>query len=268
MLFHVADLHFLRMERDAELRGDAALLADAAEMKARELALIEAADCTITHSSLEQEVLAEIAPGRPVSLWPLMARHHGTKVAFRERRDICFLGGYRHPPNIDAVQYFCAEIMPLLRVAEPGLRFIIAGSNMPAEVEALAAPDVIIAGQVEDLQDLFDAVRVFACPLRVGAGVKGKVASAMAYGLPVVSTPVGVEGTTLSHGHDVLVAEAPADFAAQILAAYRDEALWHFLSKNGEAMVRRELSLDMGKRVLATTLEMAYAHKLGLQADG
>jgi len=268
MLFHVADLHYLRMERDAQLRGDAALLEDAAAMRARELALIEAADCTITHSSIEQEILAGVAPGRPVSLWPLMAQHHGTKIPFGPRKNICFLGGYRHPPNIDAVQYFVAEIMPLLRLAEPGLHFIIAGSNMPAELTALAAPDVIIAGQVEDLRDLFDSVRVFACPLRVGAGVKGKVASAMAYGLPVVSTPIGVEGTALRHGHDVLVAETPADFAAQILAAYRDEALWHLLSENGQAMVREELSLEMGKRVLARTLEMAYAHKLGLQADG
>jgi len=268
VLFHVADLHYLRMERDAALRADAAMLEDAAAMKARELALIAAADCTITHSSIEQEILAEAAPGRPVSLWPLMAQHYGTKIPFGPRKDICFLGGYRHPPNIDAVLYFAAEIMPLLRAAEPGLRFIIAGSNLPAEIAALAAPDVIIAGQVEDLRDLFDTVRVFVCPLRVGAGVKGKVASAMAYGLPVVSTPIGVEGTALRHGHDVLVAEAPTEFAAETLAAYRDEALWNRLSENGQAMVRGELSLDMGKRVLARTLELAYAHKLGLQTDG
>jgi glycosyltransferase involved in cell wall biosynthesis len=268
VLFHVADLHYLRMERDAALRADAAMLEDAAAMKARELALIAAADCTITHSSIEQEILAEAAPGRPVSLWPLMAQHYGTKIPFGPRKDICFLGGYRHPPNIDAVLYFAAEIMPLLRAAEPGLRFIIAGSNLPAEIAALAAPDVIIAGQVEDLRDLFDTVRVFVCPLRVGAGVKGKVASAMAYGLPVVATPIGVEGTALRHGHDVLVAEAPTEFAAETLAAYRDEALWNRLSENGQAMVRGELSLDMGKRVLARTLELAYAHKLGLQTDG
>jgi hypothetical protein len=256
------------MERDAELRGDAVMAQEAAVMKARELALVEAADCTITHSSAEQAILAAEAPGRPVSLWPLMAQHHGTRIPHGQRRDVCFLGGYRHPPNIDAVQYFCAEIFPLLRAAEPGIRFIIAGSNLPSELAGLAAADVIIAGQIEDLRDLFDATRVFVCPLRVGAGVKGKVASAMAYGLPVVSTPIGVEGTALRHGHDVLVAASPADFAAETLAAYRDAALWQRLSENGQAMVRGELSLDMGKRVLARTLEMAYAHKLGLQIDG
>ena len=85
-----------------------------------------------------------------------MAQHHGTRIPHGQRRDVCFLGGYRHPPNIDAVQYFCAEIFPLLRAAEPGIRFLIAGSNLPSELAGLAAEDVIIAGQIEDLRDLFE----------------------------------------------------------------------------------------------------------------
>ena len=112
------------------------------------------------------------------------------------------------------------------------------------------------------MRDLFDPCRVFVCPLRVGAGVKGKVASAMSYGIPVVSTPVGVEGTLLVDGVDVLVGERPADLAAQILRAYRDEALWNQLSAQGQAMVRDHLSLEMGARVLARTVQTAYAHKL------
>jgi glycosyltransferase involved in cell wall biosynthesis len=189
-------------------------------------------------------------------------------VPFSARRDICFLGGYGHPPNIDAVEYFVREIFPLLREAEPGIRFVIAGSKVPEEVAALAAPDVIVAGMVEDLRDLFDRCRVFVCPLRVGAGVKGKIASALSYGIPVVSTPIGVEGAGLEHGVHVLVAEAPADFVAQVLRAYRDEALWNQLSEHGQAQVRDALSLEMGCKVLARTLETAYAHKLGVNSDG
>jgi GT2 family glycosyltransferase/glycosyltransferase involved in cell wall biosynthesis len=264
LLFHVADLHYLRMERMAALTGDADTKAAAARMKQRELSLIGQADCTITHSSHEREVLAAAVPGCPVALWPLMFEHFGTSTPFADRRDICFLGGYRHLPNIDAVQYFVAEIFPRLRVVLPGVRFIIAGSHMPREIVALAAPDIIVAGSVEDLRTVFDACRVFVCPLRAGAGVKGKVASAMSYGIPVVSTPVGVEGAGLVHETHVLVADGPEQFSSEITRLYHDEALWNALSRNGQDMVCEHLSLAMGRRVLARGIETAFAQKFGV----
>lgn len=263
-LFHVADLHYLRMERTAALNNDDDMRHAAAIMKERELALIEQVDCTITHSSVEQDVLAEVAASCPVALWPLMFEHFGTKIPFRERHDICFLGGYRHPPNVDAVIYFVNEVFPLLRAQEPGIRFIIAGSYPPEEVQALAVDDIIVIGMIDDLRDLFDPCRVFVCPLRVGAGVKGKVASALSYGIPIVSTPIGIEGAGLDHESHVLVAEDPRQFAEAVLRLYRDEGLWNCMSENGQKLVREDLSLDMGRRVLAQILDTGFAHKLGI----
>jgi GT2 family glycosyltransferase len=263
-LFHVADLHYLRMERTAALEDDEDMRFEAAAMRERELSLIAQADVTITHSSAELEILAEAAPGCPVALWPLMSEAAGTARGFAERRDICFLGGYRHPPNEDAVIYFVETIFPLLRAAEPGIRFIIAGSYTTDAVRALACEDVIVLGQVGELRELFDECRVFVCPLRVGAGVKGKVASALAYGIPVVSTSIGVEGSGLADGREVLVADAPADFAEAVLRLYRDARLWDALSRDGLAFVEENLSLGMGVRALAGALEMAYATRLGL----
>jgi GT2 family glycosyltransferase len=263
-LFHVADLHYLRMQRTAELEDSDDLRFEAAAMRERELLLVAQADCTITHSSIEREILSEAAPGCPVALWPLMSEIAGTARGFAGRRDICFLGGYRHPPNEDAVIYFVERIFPLLRAAEPGIRFIIAGSFATEAVRALACDDVIVRGQVGDLRELFDECRVFVCPLRVGAGVKGKVASALAYGIPVVSTPIGVEGSGLVEGRDVLVADTPADFADSVLRLYRDATLWEDVSRNGLVFVEENLSLGMGVRALEAALDMAYATRLGL----
>lgn len=252
------------MERTAALNDDDDMRAAAALMKERELSIISQVDCTITHSHVERDVLAMEAPDCPVALWPLMFEHFGTRVPFSARRDICFLGGYRHPPNVDAVVYFVNEVFPLLRAAEPGIRFIVAGSYPPEEILSLASEDVIVTGMIDDLRDLFDPCRVFVCPLRVGAGVKGKVASALSYGIPIVSTSVGVEGTELEHEHHLLVADDAEAFAAEILRLYYDEALWNRLSANGQKLVRDDLSLDMGARVLASALETAIARKLGV----
>jgi len=264
VMFHLADLHYLRMERAAQVSGDDEMRYAASLMKERELSVVNQADCTISHSSVERDILAAEAPHARTALWPLMFEHFGTKAAFSGRRDLCFLGGYMHSPNVDAVVYFVNSIFPLIRAQQPGIRFIIAGAHPSEEVRALAAPDVIIAGQVADLQDLFDRCRVFVCPLRVGAGAKGKIASALSYGIPVVSTHLGVEGTEITHDKHVLIAEDPGDFAAAVLRVYRSSALWRRLSKAGQELVRERFSLQMGKAALAHAIETALGHKLGL----
>jgi GT2 family glycosyltransferase/glycosyltransferase involved in cell wall biosynthesis len=262
ILFHTMDLHFLRMERQADLDGTDASRLAAARMKSRELDLIARVDCTITHSTFERDLLAREVPDAPVVVWPFMFEFFGTGVGFAPRRDIVFLGGYRHPPNSDAVAFFAREVMPLILAEAPDIRFIIAGANPGPEVRALASAHVVVTGAVDDLRDVFDATRVFVCPLRVGAGTKGKISTAMSYGLPVVSTLCGAEGMELIDGAEVLLADTPAALAAACLRLYRDEALWRRLSEAGQTLVREKHSLEMGSRMLAAAIEAGWRHRL------
>ncbi len=264
VLFHAMDLHHLRLEREAALRHDPATRAEAAAMRGRELALVAAADCTITHSTHERALLAAAVPGAPVVVWPFMSDCHGTAAGFAARRDVCFLGGYRHPPNVDAATFFARDVLPLLRARLPGVRFVAAGANPGADVRALAGAAVEVTGQVDDLRRVFDRVRVFVCPVRYGAGTKGKITAAMAYGLPVVSTACGIEGMDLVDGQDVLVADTPPALAAACARLHEDAALWARLSARGLAIVRARHSLAMGRDTLAAAIETALAHRLGL----
>jgi glycosyltransferase involved in cell wall biosynthesis len=267
LIYHVADLHFLRMRREAALENDAAKTEQAEAMRLREFAMVARCDCTITHSSMEARLLDAEVPGAPVKVWPLMFDFFGTSATYADRRDICFLGGYRHPPNVDAVVHFVERIFPILRRSEPGIRFIVAGANPSPEVRALACDDIVVTGLVEDLRDVFDAARVFVCPLRVGAGVKGKVASAMAYGIPVVTTSIGVEGVDIVAGEHLLIEDDPEAFARATLRVYRDRALWERLSRQSQAFLRDHLSPAMGQRVFADAIAAAFAHRLGLDAQ-
>jgi glycosyltransferase involved in cell wall biosynthesis len=264
VMFHLADLHYLRMKRTAHVTQDAEMKYAASLMKERELSIVKQADCTISHSSFERDLLASETPSSRVVVWPLMVEHFGTKAAFSERRDLCFLGGYMHAPNVDAVVYFVKNIFPLIRAQEPEIRFVIAGAHPSEEVRALSAPNIIVTGMVDDLRDLFDPCRVFVCPLRVGAGAKGKVASALSYGIPVVSTQLGVEGTAIAHDKHALVADDRLAFAEAVLRVYRSPELWERLSKAGQELVKDSFSLESGKTALASALEVAISHKLGL----
>jgi O-antigen biosynthesis protein len=266
LLYHVADLHFLRMERQAALEQDPGLLAQAAGMREQELKLAQTADCTITHSQFEAGLLAELVPDAAVCTWPLMYPVHGTERGFADRRDVVFLGGYRHSPNIDAVLHFCQDIMPGLRSAEPGLRFIAAGANPTEEVISQAAIDVEVTGQVADLRTVLDRARVFVCPLRAGAGVKGKIMTALAYGIPVVSTTIGIEGSGLEPGRHVLLADDAESFMRQTLRLYRDPDLWQRLSQAGLQLMADEFSPECGATFLGAAIDLAWAKKLGVAA--
>ena len=264
VLFHAMDLHFLRMERAATVEATDEAVAAAAEMKRRELALVGEVDATITHSTFEQALLAREAPGAPVVVWPFMFEFHGTTAGFEARADFCFLGGYRHQPNIDAAVHLARDVLPLIRRELPHARLVLAGANPGPEVLALAGADVEVTGMVDDLRDVFDRVRVFACGLRIGAGTKGKISTAMAYGLPVVSTSCGAEGMDLADGDEALIADGPEAFAAACVRLHRDAALWRQLSQAGQALVQRKHSLAMGRRTLEQGIETALAHRLGL----
>jgi len=264
ILFHNMDLHFLRMQRQAEADNDAAALLLAGDMRARELDLISRVDCTVTHSTFERDLLAELVPQAPVVVWPFMFEFYGTEIGFNQRRDFCFLGGYGHAPNVDAVLFMAREVMPLIWRHEPEARFIIAGAKPSPEVLALASDRIVVTGQIEDLRTVFDAARVFACSLRIGAGTKGKVSTAMAYGMPVVTTSCGAEGMDLIDGEEVLIADDPADFAAACLRVYQNETLWTRLSEAGQRLVQEKHSLDMGERVLDEAIEVGFRRKLDL----
>lgn len=257
VIFHNVDMHYLRMERQAAIENDPALRQAAAEMKVRELNLIGAVDCTIVHSPMEEDILKIETPEADVIVFPYMTPVVGTSIGYGERRDVTFLGGYRHDPNVDAAIFLAQEVWPLVRAQLPGARLTFAGAHPPEAVFALAADDIIVTGQVPDLGPYFDEARVFAAGIRYGAGVKGKVATAMSHGVPVVATTIAAEGMYFTPDVDALIADDAADFARRIVEIYRDEALWARLSAAGLAFVEQNNSLAMGRRILAETIAKA-----------
>lgn len=233
ILYHTIDLHFLRLLRQSELENDPEIKNKSIAIKAIEYLAIQNSDISIVHSDEELNLLSPELPNSNIVLYPLVLNVPGTKVGFGERRDIVFVGGYNHPPNIDAVEYFVHEIMPLIRKRIRGVRFLVIGSNVPERIAKLASEDVVIVGFVENLREALEHVRVSVAPLRYGAGIKGKIGTAMSFGLPTVATPMAVEGMSLIDGVDLLVAQNPEDFATAIQKLYEDDSFWNSISENG-----------------------------------
>jgi glycosyltransferase involved in cell wall biosynthesis len=261
-IFDTVDLHYLREERMAELEDSLPLKRAAAQTRRSELSVIESADATIVVSPVEKTVLEAAAPDARVHVISNVHEVTGSQRSYSDRKDIFFVGGYQHPPNIDAAQWFVREIWPLVQKELPEIEFHLIGSKAPEQVRALDGNGVRFHGFVKTLEPWLDGCRMAVAPLRYGAGIKGKVNMSMARGQPVVATPMAVEGMFARNGQDVLVAETAEDFAGQVVRLYQDEALWNRVSESGMENVRQYFSVEtatLGLQQLLNSLREASA---------
>ena len=255
IIYHTIDLHYLRLLRQFELEKSFELEKQSLSMKAIEYSAIRKADASIVHSQEELRILVSDLSDSNLYVYPLVLSVPGTAIAFKDRSDIAFVGGYNHPPNIDAVEYFVNDVMPILRKKILGIKFLVIGSNAPPRLLKLAAKDVVIVGFVKDIRNALDKVRVSVAPLRYGAGIKGKVGASMAFGLPVVATKVAAEGMDLVDGVEILIADQPEEIASAIEAIYTNSQLWASLSTNGTKKARKLWGTDASLDIFQTILK-------------
>ena len=255
-IFNTVDVHFLREMRQAEVEKSPAMLEQAKQTKENELGIMEQADATIVVSTEEKELLEREYGMKRIYHVPLVREVYGCKQPYKDRRDIVFIGS-AHLPNVDATYYFHSEIFPLIQRELPDVKFIVIGEYLKdalkeqAEFDKLVSdPSVELAGFVEDLSEYFEWIRVMVAPLRYGSGVKGKIVTGFQYGVPCVSTSIGLEGIGLTPEFNVLQADDSVSFAKAVVRLYTDQALWERLSENCMIFTREHFSEEIARREL------------------
>ena len=261
IVFDTIDLHYLRQRRLAVLEGSQALAQSAQAVYRQEIDCVRRCDVTWVVSDAEAALLAEEVPGARVIVQSNVHDVMGVAGAFAEREGLLFVGGFRHPPNVDAVLWYAREIAPILAELLPGITTYVIGSNAPKAILDIEAPGMKMLGYVPDIEPWLDRCRVSVSPLRYGAGVKGKVNQSMSHGLPVVATTVSIEGMHLVPGEGVLVADTPREFAEAVARLYHDEDLWNRLSREGAANIDRHFSRAVARERLARMFEHADASR-------
>jgi glycosyltransferase involved in cell wall biosynthesis len=150
--------------------------------------------------------------------------------------DVLFVGLMSHPPNVAAARFLADEVMPLVLREEPRARLVLCGMNPNREVLALAREGVEVTGFVDSVAPYLEGAAVYANPLRFGAGTSLKVLEALASGLPLVSTAVGVRGFGLRAGPDYSEAESGQGFAREILDAFRNRGRFDDAATRGREL--------------------------------
>ena len=134
------------------------------------------------------------------------------------RPNFVFTGTMDYPPNVDAVCWFAADILPRIRAALPTAQFHIVGASPAAAVQALAGDGVVVTGRVADVRPYLAHATAGVAPMRIARGIQNKVLEAMAMARPVVVTPEALEGIAAKAGEEVIRATGAADFAAAVVA--------------------------------------------------
>ncbi len=200
-----------------------------------ERAVAHRADCSLFVSAAEADMFrraggvekCEIdALDNGVNLEYFRADGDFEPLAALEGPLLVFTGQMDYRPNVEAVESFAQQVLPLIRMEHPDASFAIVGRNPTPQVSALAAlPGVIVTGGVPDVRGWLAAADVVVAPLRIARGIQNKVLEAMAMARPVVASPQAAEGIDACHGEHLLVARDPEAEARAVLGLLADPAL-------------------------------------------
>lgn len=170
-------------------------------------------------------------------------------------KQLVFTGVMSYAPNADAALYFGESIFPLIQKVQPDVTFWVVGKDPGEPVQALGQSSGIkVTGSVPDVRPYLHRSGIFVCPLRFGTGVKNKLLAALAMQKAVVATTLSLDGLDLRPDQDLLVADTPAEFAAQVARLVGDPALARRLGASGQAFVWEQYSWEGNARQLETTL--------------
>ena len=157
--------------------------------------------------------------------------------ALEEEGLVLFVGGFVHPPNVDAARWLADAIMPALRQRVPDARLAIVGADPSGMVLALADPvaGIAVLGRVPTIEPYLARAAVVVAPVRTGGGMRRKVLHALAMGKAVVTTTRGTAG--LGADVPVIVADDAPGIAHALAALLENRPARRALGQRGRAFV-------------------------------
>lgn len=266
------DLHCLREARHQAFKTKQAFHLDMLhnDIALREIAAIYRSDLSIIISDYEHQLLQShfnIDPSL-LHLCLFMLEIPDTNIpSFEQRQHFMTIGNFRHAPNWDAVLWLKQEVWGLIRAQLPQAELHIYGAYTPPKATALHDPKqgFLIKDKADSVQDVMQAARICLAPLRFGAGIKTKLADAMLFGTPSVTTNIGAEGMILEHNEGGLdwagsIADNAQSFADAAVALYQDKQAWQSAQNNGYNIVNTLFNNENNQQALLARILDAKAH--------
>jgi polysaccharide biosynthesis protein PslH len=222
---------------------------------------VESADHVLTVSENDRAFFLPFVEAQRISVIPTgVDTDYFTPVGEEQPDSMVFTGSMDWMPNEEGVSYFTSKILPLVDREIPAAVFWAVGRRPPRRIQALASERVIVTGAVEDIRPYLGKAAVCVVPLRSGSGTRIKIFEAMAMGKAVVSTTLGAEGLPVRHGENIILADDPADFAAQVVGLLRNPRRRAELGRAARQLVEQSYSWAAVSATFDQILQATVGH--------
>jgi glycosyltransferase involved in cell wall biosynthesis len=232
-------------------------------LQAQKLARFEAAACRLADATLvvsedDAATLRALEPSGRYRVVPnaIDPAAYPRRTGWPDRPALLFTATFDYRPNADAARWLLDAVMPVVWEQAPETRVFVVGRGPAPDLVARGQHDARIAvtGAVEQIDPYWTRSSIYVLPMRGGGGTRFKVLEAMTVGLPIVSTPMGMEGIDAEDGTHYLAGATPAELAAAIVRLLDDQALRERLAEAGDRLVREQYDW----RIVAPRLLDAY----------
>jgi sugar transferase (PEP-CTERM/EpsH1 system associated) len=214
-------------------------------------------ECILVCSADDKKILEKQNIFRKIEIIP-----NGIDCAFYEYQaekqpapSLVFVGRMDYHANITGITYFIKKVFPLILERYPELKLYVVGKNPVNEIKRLAAKNIIISGEVDDVRPYLASAQIVIVPLLVGGGTRLKILEAMAMGKAVVSTSLGCEGISAKDGDTIFIADTKEQFVEKIGLLLDNESLRKNIGINAQKFVR--MTYDWA--VITETIRNVYA---------
>jgi len=223
----------------------------------------------LVHTEIEKHDFERLIPGIPVAVVGngVDLDYFRSAGEAKKPASMVFTGVMEYRPNIDAVVWFCDEILPIVQMEIPAANFTICGSRPALAVRRLAKRrGVRVTGWVADARPYLDRAEIFVAPLRMARGVQNKLLEALAMGLPCVASTAAWSGTTVADGQGILATDEPREFARHVIDLLGDSDGRAEMARRARAAAvanyRWEVQLACLDQVIAAAVSGHCGHQL------
>jgi glycosyltransferase involved in cell wall biosynthesis len=168
---------------------------------------------------------------------------------------LLFQGNFYWLQNVEAADFLIKKIYPKLIKIHPEIKIIISGQKAN-KIKSKKGIEIINLNlnDYNKVKKIYQRATIFVAPIFGPGGTRLKILAAMAAGVPVISTKVGVEGLSIKDGHHILLANNPEEFIEKINLLLKNRNLYQTIQKNAYQLIKNEYSWF----IIAKKLENVY----------
>ena len=176
---------------------------------------------------------------------------------------LLFIGGFAHPPNVDAALWLGRTVFPRVRERVPEAQLDIVGHEPSDDVRALAGEAVSVYASVADVTPYLDRAAVVVAPIRLGGSMRMKVLEAMAAGKALVATPRAAEGVDAVPGQHFELASDEDELVEVLVRLLLDPARRRGLGDRAREWAEQHLGWQHGVEAFEQLYDDLIGQRLG-----